>query len=144
MGMKKNKKVSLSKKPFLVLSRRAIAGWIGVIFLLCAWMFVVGVLVGRGIVPVGFKAGGVDSRFEITSRNLESKPEGPASGESDLEKDNSKFDFYEALPEDREDIEMAEKESDRVVSKKVEPPPAKKPPENTGKESATRRTNTLQ
>ena len=135
--MKKNKKVSLSKKPFLVLSRRAIAGWIGVIFLLCAWMFVVGVLVGRGTAPLGFKVDGIHSKLEIAGRNLHDRPEGRAAGESDLAKDKSKLDFYEALPEDREDIEIDEKESDRVVSKKVEPPPAQKPPENTGKKSAT-------
>ena len=82
--MKKNKKVSLSKKPFLVLSRRAIAGWTGVIFLLCAWMFVVGVLVGRGTAPLGFKVDGIHSKLEITGQNLRNKPGGPASGESDL------------------------------------------------------------
>ena len=131
--MKKNKKVSLSKKPFLVLSRRAIAGWLGVIFLLCAWMFVVGVLVGRGTAPLGFKIDGVQSKLEIAGRTLQDRPEGPAPGESDLAKDKSKLDFYEALPEDREDTRIEEKKSDRVVSKKVEPAPAKKPVKTTAK-----------
>jgi cell division septation protein DedD len=135
IGMKKNKKVSLSKKPFLVLSRRAIAGWIGVIFLLCAWMFVVGVLVGRGTAPLGFKVDGIHSKLEITGRNLQDRPEGPAAGESDLARDKSKLDFYEALPEDREDTKIEEKKSGRVVSKKVEPAPAKKPLETTPKKS---------
>ena len=134
--MKKNKKVSISKKPFLVLSRRAIAGWLGVIFLLCAWMFVVGVLVGRGTAPLGFKVDGVQSKLEIAGRSLQDMPEGAAAGESDLAKDKSKLDFYEALPEDREDTKIEEKKSDRVVSKKVEPAPAKKPLEKTRKESA--------
>jgi cell division septation protein DedD len=133
--MKKNKKVSLSKKPFLVLSRRAIAGWVGVIFILCAWMFVVGVLVGRGTAPVGFKIDGLQSQLEIAGRNLQIRPKDPAPGESDLAKDKSKLDFYEALPEDREDTKIDEKKSSRVISKKVEPVPVKKPLETTGEKT---------
>jgi hypothetical protein len=46
--MKKNKrKPQEFKKPFLVLNRRKLAGWAVAIFFLCAWMFVLGVLVGR-------------------------------------------------------------------------------------------------
>ena len=134
--MKKNKKVSISKKPFLVLSRRAIAGWLGVIFLLSAWMFVVGVLVGRGTAPLGFKIDGIQSKLEITGRNLQDRPEGPVAGGSDLAKDKSKLDFYEALPEDREDTKIEEKKPGRVVSKKVEPTPAKKPVKATGGKTA--------
>ena len=145
IGMKKNKKVSLSKKPFLVLSRRAIAGWIGVIFILCAWMFVVGVLVGRGTAPVGFKIDGLQSKLEITGQNLKSRPKGPAPGESDLAKDKSKLDFYEALPEDREDTKIDKKKSSPVISKKVGPAPVKKPSEATGekttKKSASEKEN---
>ena len=134
--MKKNKKVSLSRKPFLVLTRRAIAGWIGVIFLLCAWMFVVGVLVGRGTAPLGFKINGVHSKLKITGPILQDRPDGPATGGSDLAKDKSKLDFYEALPEDREDTKIEKKKPDRVVSKKVEPAPAKKPVEKTAAKAA--------
>ncbi len=67
--MKKNKKVSLSKKPFLVLSRRAIAGWLGVIFILCAWMFIIGVLVGRGTAPVKFDIDGLQTKLEISEQD---------------------------------------------------------------------------
>jgi cell division septation protein DedD len=141
IGMKKNKKVSLSKKPFLVLSRRAIAGWIGVIFILCAWMFVVGVLVGRGTAPVGFKIDGLQSKLEITGQNLKNMPKGPATGGSDLTKDKSKLDFYEALPEDREDTKINKKKSSLVISKKVEPVPVKKPSETTAKKNALEKEN---
>ena len=52
---KKNKRKDPEfKKPFIVLSRRKIAGWLSLIFFLCAWMFVLGVLVGRGTAPVKF------------------------------------------------------------------------------------------
>jgi cell division septation protein DedD len=129
--MKKNKKVSLSKKPFLVLSRRAIAGWLGVIFLLCAWMFVVGVLVGRGTAPVGFKIDGLQSKLEIAGKDLKNRQTGQAHSKPDLAEDKSKLDFYEALPADREDTKIDKKKSSRVISKKVEPVPVTKPPETS-------------
>jgi len=125
--MKKNKKVSLSKKPFLVLSRRAIAGWLGVIFILCAWMFVIGILVGRGTAPVKFKVDGLQSKLEIPRQKLNQNQEGQARGETGIAEDKTKFDFYEALPEDRQDTNIDEKKSAAVVSKKVEPSPIKKP-----------------
>ncbi len=129
--MKKNKKVSLSRKPFLVLSRRAIAGWLGVIFILCAWMFVVGVLVGRGTAPVKFDIDGLQSKLEAPSRDLKKRQEGRTRGEADIVKDKTKLDFYEALPEDREDTKIDEKKSTRVISKKVAPLPEKKPAKTT-------------
>jgi len=133
--MKKNKKVSLSKKPFLVLSRRAIAGWLGVIFILCAWMFVVGVLVGRGTAPVKFKVDGLQSKLEISRQDFKDGQKGPARSESDMVKDKSKLDFYEALPEDREDTKIDKKKPGQVISKKVEPVPVKKPSETAGEKT---------
>jgi len=134
--MKKNKKVALSKKPFLVLSRRAIAGWLGVIFILCAWMFVIGVLVGRGTAPVKFKVDGLQSKLEISRHDFIDRQKGPAGSESDLVKDKSKLDFYEALPEDREDTNISEKKPGQVIIKKVEPSPAKQPPPTTAEKAA--------
>ena len=129
--MKKNKKVSLSKKPFFVLSRRAIAGWLGVIFILCAWMFVIGLLVGRGTAPVKFDIDGLQSKLEISRQDLKKRQKGRARGDSEIVKDKTKLDFYEALPEDREDTKIDEKKSSRAISKKVEPLPEKKPAKTT-------------
>ena len=47
MRKKNKRKEPEFKKPFIVLTRRKIAGWVFVIFFLCAWMFVLGILVGR-------------------------------------------------------------------------------------------------
>jgi len=136
--MKKNKKVSLSKKPFFVLSRRAIAGWLGVIFILCAWMFVIGVLVGRGTAPVKFDIDGLQTKLEFPGQDQKKGEMGQSQAESDTVKDKTKLDFYEALPEDREDTKIDEKKSTQVINKKVEPPPDKKSPETTG-EKATQK-----
>jgi cell division septation protein DedD len=138
--MKKNKKVSLSKKPFFVLSRRAIAGWLGVIFILCAWMFVIGVLVGRGTAPVKFDIDGLQTKLEFPVQVQKKGEAGQFQGESDIVKDKTKLDFYEALPEDREDTKIDEKKSTQVINKKVEPPPDKKPPQTTGEKETQKAT----
>ena len=126
--MKKNKKVALSKKPFLVLSRRAIAGWLGVIFLLCAWMFVIGILVGRGTAPVKFDIDNLQSKLEDSRQKRDQKQKGQPRDGSEIVRDKTKLDFYEALPEDREDTKIDEKKPPPVISKKVEPAPSNKPP----------------
>ena len=136
--MKKNKKVSLSRKPFLVLSRRAIAGWLGVVFILCAWMFVIGVLVGRGTAPVKFDIDSLQNKLAASRQDLKRKQEGRTRGETGIVKDKTKLDFYEALPENREDTKIEEKKSTRVISKKVEPVPEKKPAKTT-EERATKK-----
>ena len=138
--MKKNKKVSLSKKPFFVLSRRAIAGWLGVIFILCAWMFVIGLLVGRGTAPVKFDIDGLQSKLEVSRQDLKKRQTGRVRGDSDIVKDKTKLDFYEALPEDREDTKIDEKKSSPVISKKVEPLPEKKPAKSTETRATKKRT----
>ena len=125
--MKKNKKVALSKKPFLVLSRRAIAGWLSVIFILCAWMFVIGILVGRGTAPVKFDIDDLQAKLENSGKHLDRKPKGQLPGESDIVRDKTELDFYEALPEDREDARIDKEKPAPEVSRKVEPPDDKKP-----------------
>jgi len=121
--MKKNKKVSLSKKPFLVLSRRAIAGWLGVIFILCAWMFIIGVLVGRGTAPVKFNIDDLQSKLKISEQDQQKGAGGQPRGESSIVKDKTKLDFYEALKENRDDTEIPEKKPSDIISKKIAPLP---------------------
>ena len=133
--MKKNKKVPLSKKPFLVLSRRAIAGWLGVIFILCAWMFVVGILVGRGTAPVKFKIDGLQTKLEVPGQKPETQPKGAPRGESKIEEDKTNFGFYEALPEDRQDDHIDPKRPGEDDGKKVEPSPEQKLPPTNGKKA---------
>lgn len=43
-----------AKKPFIELTKRKAAGWFILIFIVCGWMFVLGILVGRGTAPVQF------------------------------------------------------------------------------------------
>jgi len=130
--MRKNKKVALSKKPFLVLSRRAIAGWLAVIFLLCAWMFVVGILVGRGTAPVKFDIDNLQAKLADSEKHLDQKQKGQPPGESDVVRDKTDFDFYEALPEDRDDTRIDKEKSSPAIVEKVAPSDTPEPPPASG------------
>jgi len=118
----------LAKKPFLVLSRRAIAGWLVAIFFVCAWMFAIGVLVGRGTAPVKFDIAELQRKLAAAGANLkEAGPEDPRK-EPEIAKDKTELEFYEALKENREDTEIPQIAPAPAISAKIDPPPEKKPP----------------
>jgi len=106
--MKKNKKVSLAKKPFLVLSRRAIAGWLVVIFFVCAWMFGIGVLVGRGTSPLKIDIDELQKKLQIARNELKKKEQPLIAKESDPAVDKPELEFYESLKKNGADAEMPE------------------------------------
>jgi len=126
--MKKNKKVSLPKKPSLVLSRRALTGWVCFIFFVCAWMFFIGVLVGRGTAPIKFDLAGIQKKLEAAREDLKNKERLRNQAKSGIEKDKTKLDFYEALRDNREDTQIAKKKHSPLIGKKIESAPEKKPP----------------
>lgn len=105
--MKKNKrKTSKFKKPFIVLNRRKIAGWAVVLFFLCAWMFVLGVLVGRNKAPVKFDIKKLQQELDNTKQNARAEEQSQASKDAVVVKDKTKLGFYESLPEDRKDTRL--------------------------------------
>ena len=126
--MGKNKKVPLSKKPFLVLSRRAFTGWACFIFFVCAWMFVIGVLVGRDTAPIKFDIAGIQKKLEAAVKDLENEERSRIQGKSGITKDKTKLDFYEALRDNRDDTQLDKKMLSSSISKKAESLPAKNPP----------------
>ncbi len=136
--MKKNTKVSLSKKPFLVLSRRAITGWVCVVFFICTWMFVIGLLVGRGTAPVKFDIAGFQNKLGISREDLKKQEPGRTQAEDVVEKDKTKLDFYEVLKENRDDTKIDELTTSPITIKKIAPLPGKKPSKTTG-ESTTKK-----
>jgi cell division septation protein DedD len=123
MGLKKNKKVSVDKKPFFVLSRRGIVGWVGAIFFVCAWMFIIGVLVGRGTAPVRFDVVKIQERLEAFRGDSKKHQREQTQKELGTVKDKTKLDFYEALKENRDDTEIPEKKPSDIISKKIAPLP---------------------
>jgi cell division protein FtsN len=105
---KKNKKVSLDKKPLLVLSRRAIAGWLVAIFFISAWMFGIGVLVGRGTSPLKIDINELQKKLQIARNELKKKETALTAKESDPAEDKPELEFYESLKKNGVDAEMPE------------------------------------
>ena len=139
--MKKNKKVSLAKKPFLVLSRRAIAGWLVVIFFVCAWMFGIGVLVGRGTSPLKIDISELQQKLKIARDELKKKAPAQIVKKSDSAKDKPELEFYESLKKNGDDAEMPEVSSPPLIEKPITPA-APKTPAIPKKESKKRLTKT--
>lgn len=120
---KKNKKVSLAKKPFLVLSRRAIAGWLVVIFFACAWMFGIGILVGRGTSPLKIDINELQKKLQITRDELIKKEQGQTRKKSNTAKDKLELEFYETLKKNGDDAEIAAVPLPPLIENKTEPSP---------------------
>jgi cell division protein FtsN len=132
-GTKKNRKKEPEfKKPFIVLTRRKIAGWLSLIFFLCAWMFILGVLVGRGTAPVRFDITALEQKLaDAAKADSAEQPEMPAQNDELAVKDQTKLDFYEALKENKEDVKppplQQPKADEREPGKTVEKTAPQKP-----------------
>ena len=136
MRKKNKRKEPEFKKPFIVMTRRKIAGWVFVIFFLCAWMFVLGILVGRGTAPVKFDIAAIEKKIEQSKKNDPGKPEKmPGHKDSATLKDKTKLEFYEALKENSEDTKVPALQQPKIIKQKIEKPAPKavapKPPETT-------------
>jgi DedD protein len=122
--MKKNKKLPLDKKPLMVLSRRAVAGWACAAFFVCAWMFFIGVLVGRGTAPVSFDIAAIQKKLEASRQTLMEQLR--THGKAGIAKDKTKLDFYEALKDNREDARIDKKQLSSSTAREIEPLPVNK------------------
>ena len=109
MVRKKNKKLAPAQKPFWALSRRAVAGWAVIILFICGWMFVIGVMVGRDESPVKFNIDAPQDDLKPLRDQLDRKHAGRTSRNDDSSAGKTPLDFYEALPENREDVEITAK-----------------------------------
>ncbi|MGD9305205.1 MAG: SPOR domain-containing protein [Desulfobacterales bacterium] len=105
--MKRNKRKPREfKKPFIVLNRRKMTGWIVAILFLCAWMFVLGVLVGRDTAPVKFDIQQLLPSLDDSNTEAQVEEQHQPTKGSVAVKDKTKLRFYEHLPEDQKDTSV--------------------------------------
>ena len=141
MRKKNKRKEPEFKKPFIVLSRRKIAGWVLLIFFLCAWMFILGILVGRGTAPVKFDIAALEKKIEAaTEDDGGDQGKAPAAKEPVTVKDKTKLEFYEALKENKVDPDVPALQKPEAVKGKIEEPAEKTVPREPKKESAPKPT----
>jgi cell division septation protein DedD len=122
-----------NKKPSNTTSRRARVGWVVAVFFIAAWMFGMGVMVGRETAPVRFDL----DQLKKTLDSLQRAPREPLKNAPPVEstemKEKTKLDFYEVLPKNREDadVNLPKPTPPGPASAKAEPPAqarAEKPP----------------
>lgn len=129
--MKKNqKKKPAPEKQAVVysLTRRGMVTWFCLIFFICAWMFVLGILVGRGTAPVHFDISALQEELADLRRAVIKKEEqrykirrASDSGKPDL-------DFYETLKKKRD---VSENFAERSAESGRSPMPEKLKPVRT-------------
>ena len=117
------------KNPLLALSRKAVAGWVVVVFIISAWMFGMGVMVGRGTAPVSFDMDQLKRTLESLQKSAQQAPRSGPRPEASEMKSKTDLGFYDSLPKNREDSEMPNLPKPPPASAKPEPP-AQKPAES--------------
>ena len=94
------------KKPLVALSRKAIAGWVVVVFIISAWMFGLGVMVGRGTAPVSFDVDQLKRTIESLQRSAQQPQRSGPRPEPTEMKNKTDLGFYETLPKSREETDL--------------------------------------
>jgi len=123
------------KKPLVALSRNAIAGWAVAVFVISAWMFGMGVMVGRGTAPVSFDIDQLKRTLESLQKSAQQAPKNGPRPEASEMKSKTDLGFYDSLPKNREDAEMpnlpkpppAPARPEAPAQKPAAPPKAEKP-----------------
>ena len=121
MRKKSNKKVTLDKKPFIVLTRRRIGVWSCILFLVCAWMFGLGIWVGRGTAPLKFDIDKLEKKLQASRAENQGQIKRPAPKGSGIAKDKTSLEFYEALKNNRANAKISDFKMPPVVNKKIDP-----------------------
>lgn len=129
---KKTKKQTTPKKKqssSFSFTRKELFLWVGVICLSMVWMFILGIVVGRGLSPVRFDVEKLKQEIvELKQEALQAKTEGNRMEE---EADERHLGFYDILTEKKEmaRLKTLEKEPDAPSRKDVLPPAEPEPAE---------------
>lgn len=107
------------------MSRKGVMIWIGLMLFIAVWMFVLGILVGRGMAPVNLDAGKLEQELAALKAKMlqqeqaqvDARASGQNGGPSDLG-------FYEALKDPKAEKPFAPLTKTKPVKT---PPPAAKP-----------------
>ncbi len=94
---KKEKDTPKKKKSSHQWTRKGLAIWISLTFFACAWMFVLGIFVGRGTVPVRFDIQKLEKELTALKEAVIKKEFDRYKLDSNSEDNKTKMGFYEAL-----------------------------------------------
>ena len=94
---KKEKTPSPKKKSSKKQTRKGLIPWIGLTLFVCAWMFVLGVLVGREMVPVKFDIEKLQNELAALKEAVIKKELDQYKIDSNTDDSKTKMGFYETL-----------------------------------------------
>lgn len=97
---KTKKKTPSKKKPSLSFTRKELFLWLGVIFLSMVWMFILGIIVGRGLSPVRFDV--EELKEELVALKQEALKAKEKATQPEEEADERHLGFYDILTEKKE------------------------------------------
>jgi len=104
--MAKPSEKNTGNQTFIALSRKAVAGWVVVVLIISAWMFGMGLMVGRGTAPVQFDIDQLKRNLESLQKSAQQAPRSGSRPEPTEMKSKTDLGFYESLPKNREDTEL--------------------------------------
>lgn len=114
-----------SSTPIIQVSRKGLLIWIGLIVFISFWMFILGVMVGRGTAPVNLETGHLEQELaELKARMLKEKQEAALSAADGQTDEKPQLGFYEALKNPGRDTTFQAAEPAKPVRRK---PAAAKP-----------------
>jgi len=120
---KKEKASPKKKKSSPQWTRKGLAIWISLTFFACAWMFVLGIFVGRGTVPVRFDIEKLENELAALKEAVIKKEFDRYKVDSNSEDNKTRMGFYEALKntgeEERLKADIPKKKSKPLPKKTV-------------------------
>jgi cell division septation protein DedD len=134
---KAKRKTQSKKKTTLSFTRKELFLWLGVAFLTMVWMFILGVIVGRGLSPVRFDVEKLQQELvTLKQEALKAKEE---VAQAETEADEKHLGFYDILTEKKEMARLRSLEDHRETSQeeKEEPTTQKSPPKQSEKKVKT-------
>ena len=94
---KKEKTLSQEKNSSKKQTRKGLIPWIGLTLFVCAWMFVLGILVGREMVPVKFDIEKLQNELAALKEAVIKKELDQYKIDSNIDDSKTKMEFYETL-----------------------------------------------
>ena len=123
---KKPKALPKKKKPLPSPDRKRLVLRICLLFFVSAWMFVLGIFVGRGTAPVKFDIEKLQKELAALKETMVKKELRRYNIDTDAHQNKTKMEFYETLKgsqdEDKLKAEVFEKKTTPTPEKTVSPP----------------------
>lgn len=112
----KTAKVSTKNKYLLQMTRRGIFLGICLIFFISAWMFVLGVLVGRGTAPVHFDIEVLQKELIALKESIIRQAQEQERTDIPSNEETQELDFYEALKDSKKGEKLTLKKGEESIT----------------------------